>query len=249
MEKRYYWMKLSDEFFRQKTIKKLRRTAGGNTYTIIYLKMLLMAMKQDGKLYFRGTGSTFYDELAFELDESVENVKITVMFLLKLNLMQQIGDREYFLKECSEVVDSESASTVRSRKHRNKKASQCNTDTTKPLQKNTEPDPEDVLMKLPMNNGEDYLVTKEYAHDLQGLYPAIDVEQEFRNIRGWLDSNPRNRKTPQGMKRFITNWMARNQNRAPRVGNGQTGATQNRFNNFNQRDYDFESMERQLLNQ
>ncbi len=48
MGKRYYWLKLPDDFFRQKPIKKLRKIAGGDTYTIIYLKMLLIAMKQDG---------------------------------------------------------------------------------------------------------------------------------------------------------------------------------------------------------
>lgn len=62
MAKRYYWLKLPDGFFRQKAIKKLRKIAGGDTYTIIYLKMLLVAMKQDGRLYFEGVEATFYDE-------------------------------------------------------------------------------------------------------------------------------------------------------------------------------------------
>lgn len=60
MAKRYYWLKLPDGFFRQKAIKKLRKIAGGDTYTIIYLKMLLVAMKQDGRLYFEGVEATFY---------------------------------------------------------------------------------------------------------------------------------------------------------------------------------------------
>ena len=65
MAKRYYWLKLPDGFFRQKAIKKLRKIAGGDTYTIIYLKMLLVAMKQDGRLYFEGVEATFYDELRY----------------------------------------------------------------------------------------------------------------------------------------------------------------------------------------
>lgn len=32
---------------------------------------------------------------------------------------------------------------------------------------------------------------------------------------GWLDSNPRNRKTARGIKRFITSWLGRAQDRAP----------------------------------
>lgn len=81
MAKRYYWLKLPDGFFRQKAIKKLRKIAGGDTYTIIYLKMLLVAMKQDGRLYFEGVEATFYDELALDLDEEVENVRVTVSLL------------------------------------------------------------------------------------------------------------------------------------------------------------------------
>ena len=39
--KRYYWLKLDRHFFRDARIKKLRRIAGGDTYTIIYLKLML----------------------------------------------------------------------------------------------------------------------------------------------------------------------------------------------------------------
>lgn len=53
-EKKYYWLKMTDQFFEDKAIKKLRKIAGGDTYTIIYLKMLLTAIKQGS-----GVGRTF----------------------------------------------------------------------------------------------------------------------------------------------------------------------------------------------
>lgn len=53
-EKKYYWLKMTDQFFEDKAIKKLRKIAGGDTYTIIYLKMLLTAIKQGNKMYFEG---------------------------------------------------------------------------------------------------------------------------------------------------------------------------------------------------
>lgn len=37
-EKKYYWLKMTDQFFEDKAIKKLRKIAGGDTYTIIYKK-------------------------------------------------------------------------------------------------------------------------------------------------------------------------------------------------------------------
>ena len=83
MAKRYYWLKLPDGFFRQKAIKKLRKIAGGDTYTIIYLKNASCCNEAGWKTYFEGVEATFYDELALDLDEEVENVRVTVMFLIQ----------------------------------------------------------------------------------------------------------------------------------------------------------------------
>ena len=38
MAKRYYWLKLQQDFFSSKRIKKMRRLPGGDTLSIIYLK-------------------------------------------------------------------------------------------------------------------------------------------------------------------------------------------------------------------
>ena len=243
MGKRYYWLKLPDDFFRQKPIKKLRKIAGGDTYTIIYLKMLLIAMKQDGRLYFEGVEDDFYEELALELDEEAENVNVTVRFLLAQGLIESVDETEYRLTECDKMVGSEAASTQRSRQCRERKALQCNTNATpcntleqngsveKEIEKEIEIDKEKdintlcpevetseqkVFISLPLVTGSgSFDVTFDYLNSLRQLYPAIDVEQEFRKMCGWLDSNPRNRKTARGIKRFITGWLSRAQDKAP----------------------------------
>lgn len=88
------------------------------------------------------------------------------------------------------------------------------------LQPIDEPAPE-IFINLPLNDGTEFGVTADYVSELQGLYPAVDVPQQLRTQRGWLDSNPKNRKTKAGIKRFITSWMAREQNSAPKVTGGQ----------------------------
>lgn len=133
--KKYYWLKLKDDFFRQKEIKKLRKIAGGDTYTVIYLKMLLVAMKYDNKIYFDGVEDSFSEELALELDEDTDNVKMTLAFLQNQNLIEMVNEDEYMLPQCKSMVGVESASAERVRKHRLKnkdepKALQCNTDVT-----------------------------------------------------------------------------------------------------------------------
>ena len=127
MSKRYYWLKLKEDFFEQRVIKKLRKIAGGDTYTIIYLKLQLLAMKNDGKLVFENVEDDFASEMALELDEDIENVRVTLMYLEKNNLIETISDEEYFLPEVLAVTGSETASAIRVREHRaKKKALQCN---------------------------------------------------------------------------------------------------------------------------
>lgn len=118
MAKRYYWLKLKDDFFTNKRIKKLRSIAGGDTYTIIYLKMQLLSLKNEGKLYFDGVDESFADELSLELDEDVENVKITIQFLLKNGLLIEETRDEYVLPETKECIGSECSSAERVRKYR-----------------------------------------------------------------------------------------------------------------------------------
>lgn len=130
-KKRYYWLKLPKNFFSQKEIKKLRNIAGGDTYTVIYLKMALLSISDEGRLYYDGVEEDFASELALELDEEVENVKITITYLMSVGLLETIDADEIFLTSVPSMIGSEAASTQRSRKSRNsKKALQCNTSAT-----------------------------------------------------------------------------------------------------------------------
>ena len=125
--KRYYWLKLKEDFFKSKEIKKLRTIAGGDTFVIIYLKMQLISLKNDGKLFFDGIDDDFSSELALEIDEDVENVRVTIAFLERCGLLECVSSDEYFLPVIPEITGSETQSTIRSRKHR---ALQCNANAT-----------------------------------------------------------------------------------------------------------------------
>nr|DAF68519.1 MAG TPA: replisome organizer [Caudoviricetes sp.] len=137
-EKRFFWLKLQEDFFKSKRIKKLRRIAGGDTYTIIYLKMQLLAIKNGGCLEYTGLESSFARELALDIDEDPENVAITVNFLLSCGLMETSDNAEYFLPYAVLNTGSESSSAQRVRDYRERKMLQkdnralpCNTDVTK----------------------------------------------------------------------------------------------------------------------
>lgn len=129
--KRYFWLKLHKDFFQRKEIKRLRKIAGGDTYTIIYLKMLLRSIMSEGKLYFDGLEEDFAAEVALDLDESEENVQITITYLLNSGLLEMRSDDEYYLPDTKNSTGCETAVAARVRRHREKqKALQCNTDVT-----------------------------------------------------------------------------------------------------------------------
>lgn len=140
MERKYYWLKLKNDFFSSKEMKLLRKIAGGDTYTIIYLKLQLLSLKNEGRLFFDGIVDTFAEELAIEIDEDVDNVKATILFLTKCGLAEMTSDTELLLTSVPSLVGSESAVTERVRKHREQqKVLQCNADVTQVKQKcNTE---------------------------------------------------------------------------------------------------------------
>ena len=137
--KKFYWLKLKEDFFRQKEIKKLRKIAGGDTYTIIYLKMQLLSLKNEGILYYEGTEESFEEQLSLEIDEDIDNVKVTLAFLFNNNLIEEISDNEFVLNKASECIGKEGSSAKRVRKLRENQAKkqiegqtalQCNTNVT-----------------------------------------------------------------------------------------------------------------------
>ena len=90
-----------------------------------------------------------------------------------------------------------------------------------------------------LNDGTAYGVTEKALSELQSLYPAVNAEQELRNIIGWCNANPKNRKTRSGVMRFVNSWFSRTQNSARKGGQQKK---QNSFCNFEQRDTDYDSI-------
>lgn len=130
-KKRYYWLKLKDDFFTQKEIKRLRKIAGGDTYTIIYLKLMLLSLKDEGNLFFENVEEEFIEELALELDEQRDDVEVTINYLKSKGLLNVISEDTMMLNRIPELIGSEGASAERVRNHRNKqKLLHCNTDVT-----------------------------------------------------------------------------------------------------------------------
>lgn len=70
-----------------------------------------------------------------------------------------------------------------------------------------------AVIELILNDKSAYPITQKDIDEWTNLYPAVDILQELRKMRGWCDSNPTKRKTKQGIKRFINSWLAREQDK------------------------------------
>lgn len=123
--------------------------------------------------------------------------------------------------ENDSVSDSESDSHIKTKKKSKTK--------TKTKSKTIEDEEENVIcaelpgrsstpaITLPLNDGTEYPVTVEQCHEWAGLYPAVDVIQQLRQMRGWLNANPNRRKTRRGINAFVVNWLSREQDKGRRV--------------------------------
>lgn len=93
-----------------------------------------------------------------------------------------------------------------------KSESESNADICSEPQAAAEPETPPVIT-LQLNTGEEYPVTQKDMEGWMALYPAVDVMQCLRNMKGWLLSNPTKRKTARGITRFITTWLQKEQDR------------------------------------
>ena len=191
MAKRYYWLKLPKNFFEDKAIKRLRQIAGGDTYTIIYLKMLLKSMEDDGKLFYEGIEDTICDEIALDINERADDVQVTMNYLEKKGLLV-VTDSEVELPRLTEMVGSESAVTERVRKHREaQKLLQCNASVLQGNTIETKCNTEKEIEKEKSREDTEIDIKKKKKSakaDLDGMINSFTENEELREaLKAFLD--------------------------------------------------------------
>lgn len=70
-----------------------------------------------------------------------------------------------------------------------------------------------VVISIILNDKTEFPITEADVEGWKDLYPAVDVLQELRKMKGWADANPTKRKTKAGIKRFINAWLSKEQDR------------------------------------
>lgn len=120
-DKRFYWLKLKEDFFENETINWLEEQENGTYYVIFYMKLCLKSLKNDGIL-IRKVGNMFipYDEkkLAEITNIDFDTVVVAMELLTKIGLIEKSANGEIILTEVKSMIGSENTSAERKRKSR-----------------------------------------------------------------------------------------------------------------------------------
>ena len=76
------------------------------------------------------------------------------------------------------------------------------------------------IFKIPLNDKTEFGITQKDYDKWQDTFPAVDVLAQLKRMALWCDDNPKNRKTSRGVRKFISSWLSKEQDRAQRVNPG-----------------------------
>jgi hypothetical protein len=80
----------------------------------------------------------------------------------------------------------------------------------------------EVVASIPLADGSEAPVTDDIVAEWTKVFPGVNVLEQLGRIRVYFMTNPQKRKTPSGIGRCITSWLAREQDR----GRGSFGGQQ-----------------------
>lgn len=115
-------------------------------------------------------------------------------------------------RQMSTNIEDKSTPDIRDR-DKDKNNRSINTSIAPSSKKQTSEPQETPFITLQLNTGEEHPVYDKEIKDWETLYPAVDVHQQLRSMKGWLLSNKAKRKTKRGINRFINNWLSKEQDR------------------------------------
>lgn len=116
LEQPIKWVKFSIDFFDRPVIKKIRRLPGGDTYILLYQKIMLFSAQWGGFLPVRYEPS-LAEELSLILDEDSRSIDVLLTFLTANGLLINEAERVYLLTDVPAMIGKDD-STERVRRHR-----------------------------------------------------------------------------------------------------------------------------------
>ena len=112
MAKRYYWLKLPEDFFEDDTIRYIENNCGPNgiLYSNFYLKLCLKSLRSNGKLV-RLVGEYFipydYPALSSLTGVPIDTVKTAMEIFIKFGIVKETDGGGLYMAQIKEMIGSE----------------------------------------------------------------------------------------------------------------------------------------------
>lgn len=196
--KRYYWLKLKDDFFQQHKIKVLKSLPNGRLYALIYLELMAESTSHEGEL--RYSKMLPYDTvtLAAVIDEDKDNLEKAIETFERLELAEVLDDGTIYMMEIQKMIGSETGGAERKREYRKKAQG---TLSSKCLQENRDKriEKRDKNIFIPPT-------IEEVTQYCQERGNNVDPKKfyDYYNVAGWKDAkgNP----VKNWKQKMIANW-------------------------------------------
>lgn len=122
--KKYYWLKLKEDFFEEDAVSWIEEQENGKDYVLFYLKLCLKAIKTGGVL-IRKVGDMYipYDakKLAAMTNTSSDTVNAAMQILQATKLVEILDNGEIYLRSMEQMIGSETSKAEIMRRSRAKK--------------------------------------------------------------------------------------------------------------------------------
>lgn len=119
--KKYYWLKIKEDWFEDDTIGWIEDQPNGKEYSLFYLKLCLKSLRSNGIL-IRVVGEMLvpYDakKLAEMTKTDFDTVVVAMELFKKIGLIQILENGEIYLTQLNEMVGSETDKAIIMRKKR-----------------------------------------------------------------------------------------------------------------------------------
>lgn len=126
MTQKNNWLKLKVDFFQNLALKKLRKIPGGDTYLLIYQKLMLLTVNSEGHFQLQGLEQTLEEELALILDEELETIKIVLQLSTAFKLINRINEDTFFIPQVPDLIGKYDDSSARVAAYRERQKIKCN---------------------------------------------------------------------------------------------------------------------------
>ena len=277
MAKRYYWLKLKEDFFDDDTMQYIEEQENGIHYSNFYMKLCLKSLKSEGKL-IRLIGDTLipYDvkSLSKLTGVDIDTVRVAMALFERIGLVKILDTGELYLTQMQEMIGSETDKAQIMRRKRAEEKSIGNNVTHMLPECYTEKEKEkEIEIEIDKRERINYQEIVDLYNNTCVSFPRVVSISENRKkaIRARLKTY-----CVEDLKKVFEiaeksdflkgkndrnwtatfDWMLKDSNLAKilegnynnRAGKQQQKPNKNKFHNFEQRTYDYKALEQRFMN-